>query len=218
LKTTLVLVGLSFIPAETFAFGFDVTKEYWVEVDLMDIYLILGLDVVLLFVFMYLKRVLDHLLDEIVPARIRSKKRKPKRITLRRILTSRATIAEESDILLDHEYDGIRELDNNLPPWWKWGFYLSILFAFVYMGYYHVFNIGNTLIEDYEIEMAIAKEVRQRWLEDQAMNVDETSLRVDKKNHWIHVYSAGDITLKHLHRRRGLSLGGQHETAAARNL
>jgi hypothetical protein len=35
------------------------------------------------------------------------------------------------------------------------------------------------------------------------MNVDETSLRVDKKNHWIHVYSAGDVTLKHLHRRRG---------------
>jgi hypothetical protein len=35
------------------------------------------------------------------------------------------------------------------------------------------------------------------------MNVDETSLRVDKKNHWIHVYSAGDITLKFLHRKRG---------------
>lgn len=35
------------------------------------------------------------------------------------------------------------------------------------------------------------------------MNVDETSLRVDKKNHWIHVYSAGDITLKLLHGRRG---------------
>ena len=36
-----------------------------------------------------------------------------------------------------------------------------------------------------------------------AMNVDETSLRVDKKNYWIHVYSAGDITLKFLHRKRG---------------
>lgn len=36
-----------------------------------------------------------------------------------------------------------------------------------------------------------------------AMNVDETSLRVDKKNQWIHVYSAGDITLKFLHSKRG---------------
>lgn len=40
-------------------------------------------------------------------------------------------------------------------------------------------------------------------LKSPAMNVDETSLRVDRKNHWIHVYSAGDITLKILHRRRG---------------
>ena len=40
-------------------------------------------------------------------------------------------------------------------------------------------------------------------LKSPAMNVDETSLRVDKKNHWIHVYSSGDITLKLLHRRRG---------------
>lgn len=36
-----------------------------------------------------------------------------------------------------------------------------------------------------------------------AINVDETSLRVDKKNHWIHVHSAGDLTLKFLHRKRG---------------
>jgi len=36
-----------------------------------------------------------------------------------------------------------------------------------------------------------------------AMNVDETSLRVEKRNHWIHVYSAGDITLKILHQKRG---------------
>jgi transposase len=43
----------------------------------------------------------------------------------------------------------------------------------------------------------------EQLLKSPAINVDETSLRVDKKNHWIHVYSAGDITLKLLHRRRG---------------
>ena len=35
------------------------------------------------------------------------------------------------------------------------------------------------------------------------MHVDETSLRVERKNHWIHVYSAGDITCKFLHPKRG---------------
>jgi len=43
----------------------------------------------------------------------------------------------------------------------------------------------------------------ENLLNAKAINVDETSLRVDKKNHWIHVYSAGDITLKFLHRKRG---------------
>ena len=43
----------------------------------------------------------------------------------------------------------------------------------------------------------------EQVLKAPAINVDETSLRVDKKNHWIHVYSAGNITLKFLHRKRG---------------
>lgn len=43
----------------------------------------------------------------------------------------------------------------------------------------------------------------EKILESASIHVDETSLRVDKKNHWIHVYSAGDITLKFLHRKRG---------------
>jgi len=43
-----------------------------------------------------------------------------------------------------------------------------------------------------------------RLLQMPALHVDETSLRVDRRNHWIHVYSAGDITLKRLHPKRGL--------------
>jgi len=43
----------------------------------------------------------------------------------------------------------------------------------------------------------------EQIIKTHAINVDETSLRVDKKNHWIHVYSSGDITLKFLHRKRG---------------
>jgi hypothetical protein len=43
----------------------------------------------------------------------------------------------------------------------------------------------------------------QHLLQEPVMHVDETSLRVDKKNYWIHVHSAGHITLKKLHRKRG---------------
>jgi len=45
--------------------------------------------------------------------------------------------------LLDHEADGIKELDNLLPRWWVWLFYLTTLFAILYMGYYHVFSHGR---------------------------------------------------------------------------
>ncbi|MDZ7847900.1 MAG: cbb3-type cytochrome c oxidase N-terminal domain-containing protein [Owenweeksia sp.] len=49
-------------------------------------------------------------------------------------------IEEEEDIDLDHDYDGIRELDNNLPPWWLYGFYATIIIAVIYLLRYHVFE------------------------------------------------------------------------------
>ena len=45
--------------------------------------------------------------------------------------------------LLEHEADGIKELDNLLPRWWVWLFYLTSIFAAFYLGYYHVFHLGK---------------------------------------------------------------------------
>jgi cytochrome c oxidase cbb3-type subunit III len=56
-------------------------------------------------------------------------------------------------LLLDHEADGIRELDNNLPRWWVWLFYLTILFSAVYMVYYHVLSAGPLQAAQYQTEM-----------------------------------------------------------------
>ena len=58
-------------------------------------------------------------------------------------LSSTKPISEEEEIMLDHDYDGIKELDNDLPPWWFYMFYGTILFAVVYLGYYEVFD-GKT--------------------------------------------------------------------------
>ena len=62
-------------------------------------------------------------------------------------------MTEYNDELLDHDYDGIRELDNNLPKWWLWLFYLTIIFSVLYMLYYHVTGIGYSQAEQYEAEM-----------------------------------------------------------------
>jgi len=66
-------------------------------------------------------------------------------------------VEKEEEILLDHNYDGIKELDNDLPAWWLYGFYISIVFAFVYMAYYHIFD-GETQREEYLAEVAQAEE------------------------------------------------------------
>ena len=69
--------------------------------------------------------------------------------------------------------------------------------------------ISEATILKYVIQLYHALEVWEQFsikqlIQIPSMHVDETSLRVDRKNHWIHVYSAGDITLKFLHPRRGL--------------
>jgi len=65
-------------------------------------------------------------------------------------------IQEEHEIILDHNYDGIKELDNNLPPWWIWGFYASIVFAVIYLFRFEVFN-GDNQFTELETEYAQAK-------------------------------------------------------------
>jgi len=52
-------------------------------------------------------------------------------------------------LLLDHEVDGIRELDNKLPRWWVWLFNICILFAVGYLGYYHVLHLGDLQAAQY---------------------------------------------------------------------
>ena len=58
-----------------------------------------------------------------------------------------------SDKLLDHDYDGIKELDNDLPRWWVWLFYATIVFAVLYMLYYHVLDIGYSSADQYRSEV-----------------------------------------------------------------
>lgn len=62
--------------------------------------------------------------------------------------------APKDPLLLEHEADGIRELDNNLPRWWVWLFYLTIAFSVVYLGYYHVLGKGESQAAEYRREMA----------------------------------------------------------------
>ncbi|WP_191859016.1 cbb3-type cytochrome c oxidase N-terminal domain-containing protein [Hanstruepera ponticola] len=71
-------------------------------------------------------------------------------------LLGQKPVEEEHEIILDHNYDGIRELDNDLPPWWLYGFYASIIFGAIYLIRYHVFN-GPNQYEELEAKYAQAE-------------------------------------------------------------
>ena len=62
-------------------------------------------------------------------------------------------MAEYKDKLLDHDFDGIKEMDNDLPRWWLYLFYFTIAWAFIYMVYFHMFDIGYLQEDEYLAEM-----------------------------------------------------------------
>jgi cytochrome c oxidase cbb3-type subunit 3 len=85
-------------------------------------------------------------------------------------------VSEEAELDLGHEYDGIRELNNRLPPWWLYGFYLSILFAVIYLWRFHVSNNGPSSKEEYYKSVAKAEIKIQEYLKAKGDAVDENTV------------------------------------------
>lgn len=71
-------------------------------------------------------------------------------------LSKSKDIEQEDEIILDHDYDGIKELDNVLPPWWVGLFYITIIFAVVYLIRFHVIKEYDQ-DKEYLMEMADAQ-------------------------------------------------------------
>jgi cytochrome c oxidase cbb3-type subunit 3 len=90
-------------------------------------------------------------------------------------INASVSIEKEKDILLDHDYDGIHELDNNLPPWWKYSFIISIFWAVAYFSYYHVLG-GPSSHDEYDKAMREAKEQQDEYARLNANKVDENTV------------------------------------------
>jgi cytochrome c oxidase cbb3-type subunit III len=175
----LITLGATFVPVHSYGMSTpDSTNPAeatfpWLLVEKTDLYILVGINLVLLLIVLYLKGLFNDFYYMVYPRKVKAAKPKQKRVV--QILVDSVPVEEESSILMDHEYDGIRELDNNLPPWWVWGFYMTIVFAFVYILYYHVFD-GNTQKREYDISMMKAKKEIDAYLKEAAMNVDENNV------------------------------------------
>jgi cytochrome c oxidase cbb3-type subunit 3 len=116
-------------------------------------------------------------IEDVEPAFVPEKERTPVWEVIWQKLNDHRAVKEEKDIMLDHNYDGIRELDNNLPPWWKWGFYFTIGFGVVYYTHYHVTKTGALPKEELAIALEEGEREVEAYLAKAAMNVDESNVK-----------------------------------------
>lgn len=90
-------------------------------------------------------------------------------------------VEKEAEIMLDHNYDGITELDNHLPPWWKWLFYITIIWGIGYMIVYHVTDSLPLSDQEYQNEVTLAQEQKAKLLAlKPAVVIDENALQYTK--------------------------------------
>ena len=90
-------------------------------------------------------------------------------------LTRSKPIEQEGELMLDHDYDGIKELDNVLPPWWVNLFYATIIFGVIYLVRFHVMD-EYTQAEEFEQEVQLAN----AELEKMKANSPKEEITLDK--------------------------------------
>ena len=97
------------------------------------------------------------------------------------ILTGKITglqpIEAEKSLLLDEDYDGIQELDNNIPPWFNILFYGSVIIAIIYMLNFHVFKTGKLPFQEYNDEVFAAQLQRDELIKSGAF-INETTVEL----------------------------------------
>jgi cytochrome c oxidase cbb3-type subunit 3 len=97
--------------------------------------------------------------------------------------TKSKDIEEEQEIILDHNYDGIQELDNTLPPWWVYMFYATIVFAVVYLVRFHVLDGDNQIVEyDKAVAEARAELKKYKSTAPDLITAESVTLLTDAKD------------------------------------
>jgi cytochrome c oxidase cbb3-type subunit 3 len=137
------------------------------EIWLVIMILMTGL--VILIVTIQLNIALKKLADQALPA-------PAEKVSWWTSFTGLKPLEEEKNLLMEHKYDDIAELDNPTPPWFMYLFYLSMLFAVVYALYYHVYLDGNIQETEYKTEVAIAEKAREEYMKKFANSVNEDNV------------------------------------------
>jgi len=184
-----IWLALSLLPMAAMAQDTGTAETSFLEANGQEVLVwsIMALEVVLLLVvltlFFVIRVIADRLLEqpaaEIAEGETETAPLEDEETFMQRVmksLTDAVPVERELEVATDHEYDGIVELDNNLPPWWKALFYITIFFGVAYLLHYHFLGTGDLQEAEYEKEMAQAKVEVEAYLATSANNVDETNV------------------------------------------
>ncbi len=155
--------------------GMDATAFYiMVAVLFLELAVIIGLLINIKFLLRQEKEKLDAPVPE--KAEVAIEKAKEDRLSWWDRFNKLRPVSQEAELDLGHEYDGIRELNNRLPPWWLYGFYVTILFAAIYLWRFHVSHTGPSSVEEYERSVARAEIRVQEYLKKKGEAIDENTV------------------------------------------
>lgn len=173
------IVGLTFLSSYLSAQG-ATGKDDWTVggLQMSAFYFMIFIIIIEIFFIVGLYYSIKKLLESDEVEEVVIKKAKPAEKTIFDKLNAAVEIERGQEILMDHDYDGIKELDNDLPPWWKYGFYLTIVVAFLYMIHYHISGTGDLQAVEYNKEMAKAKAEIAEYMKTAANNVDENTVKL----------------------------------------
>lgn len=116
----------------------------------------------------------EQIAAELKPAK---KAKKPKQEVWLKLLSLKP-MAAEKELLIEHQYDGIQELDNPTPAWFMYLFYSTIVFAVAYLLIYHVLGVGQLQYAEYKTEVAQADIAKKVFLSKAANRVDENTVKL----------------------------------------
>lgn len=143
-------------------------------------YLLVAVIVIEIFAVLFLFFSIRRVMAELVPQKITTAKKSSMDALWTKLdskyFTKSIPVDQEADALLDHDYDGIQELDNSLPPWWKYGFIITIGFACVYILNFHVFGSGKNPTQEYAAEMASAQAQKEVYEANNKDKIDEANV------------------------------------------
>ena len=178
----MILLNSTAIPTEA-ASGFtfeNVPSSYLIIITLIFFITVLIAAIITLKALrLLIKITMPDLAKEEESAKVSKKLKKEKSQSTWNKILGLNPLDKEEEITIDHEYDGIRELDNPIPLWFNALFYSSIAFAVVYLLIYQVFGWGMNQEQEYLAAMEEGEKQRMEFLEKSGSNIDESSVTLD---------------------------------------